>query len=778
MEINKLFSEDFYTECSVFSPYPMDDINPKLKDEPAFALQFCRALWSEYCLNNATLPFNSGTNQMDYTTLRLYAQGNQPVEKYKEQLRHKNPDAEDSNRVSYESISWDNDSVIPRFRDSIVEALMGMDIAYSPQGVDEASMTEKTYIKNYIWEKTRNGFYKKIYESLGLQEEETLPFIPQDMKELEMYASFGLQLSHELKMKKVCDSIFKENEWSEEIKRSVIEDLVDLGICATYEGIDNYSQRPKLNYVDMNTLICGKSMRADYKDIETYGSIEFLTVNEVRKAMKRNGDFKSESAFIDQIKKMVNMNPNTSRTMGISKVGDYDRINGQDVKDSHGLFPYDYYKVATLKAERKSWNTDKITEKMTSDGSVKKYYENFDYNKKDTNSRKTIEQQYDTWYKGVWVIGTDLMVNWGQKEYIKRNSKGIALSGFTVYRATNKSMVATMIPTEDKLELMVKKYMFAWKRASPAGFAVYEEMLKGMKLGRKQTLHPFEVLGIQQDTGVLFLRSRTAQVGGVKELNSRGQPFSPIPGGLGNILTEYIAAFNFHMQQLTSITGIGDSLAGGNPEPYQLKSVTEMSFQGSLRRIGYMFRGYCVIKRINYEKVILDIQMLAKNNKKFISIFSEFGSNTVEKITVLGGDANNNYELRAEIEATEMMKEAILSASAQSFGKGAMSQSDYLQIVRLIEKGEIRLAQELCAYKEQKMIQIQQEINKGNMEGNAKAQQDSLMMKAQQDVELLKVEGGENRLTEELIGKQDLMLEQLRILSKEKIAMDTSGREK
>lgn len=755
MALNKILTEESYKQYMTANPFPAHDIDPEKKDSIAWCRQIALAIWSNYCLNNSGLPFSFGTNQYDYTTLRLYAEGNQDINKYKKMLGRKNPDKDDDRRGTYNAISWDNHSVLPRFEQVILEKLAEFDVNYSAVGVDDATITEKTRIKNIVWERAQNKFYEQVYSALGEQMPE-MPFKPADKQELELWSSMTLEMAYEMKMTEAVKYCMNRSEWDDELAVGIRRDLFRLGVAAVYEYVETHSKMPKVDYCDPAFTIFPKSNKYGYQDIPWAGDVVFMTVIDVRKQYKAKGQYISEEQFFQDIQKCINTS--AMAQTGAFGLRMFPNVASQNFTsmDSHGAFPYDYLKVPVLRCEYKTWNTDVYSEIKTKSGETVTRREKYTYNKND-EKRSTVKRGYETWYKCWWVIGTDLVIDYGPKEYIKRDAAGKTYSGYTIIRTDNRSFVARMIPYIDEIELIHKRFMMAWREAAPSGFAVYMSALKNVTFKDKK-VHPMDLLSIYADTGKIVIDD-----GVLKNVQGKAvNPIMPLPGGLGPLLNEFMASYQFFRAQLSDITGISDAMLGANPIPGQLKSTTEIALEGSEKVIRPLGRAYNIAKKRVFEKLLCDIKTIARFTPDgFRAIFQDLSLNTVQKIVVVSDDASRDYALKAEPEATELMKQEIIVSAKESAAKGQITYPDYLQVVRYVGQGKVRFATALLEYKLQKRVEQEQQINMQNIQANAEVQQQSLEQKAKMDAMLLQLEGRMAEVEQRIKG--DYTLENTRL---------------
>lgn len=741
MELKTFFQSEeksFEDKYGKVLPYPFDTITKKDMDDPEMYLGHVQAFWSEFYRNNLYLKWSYGTNAYDYTTLRLYADGNQPNQKYKDQLTHADPEKKDGTRIMYEGISWDNESVLPRFKESVMQLLMEMDVFYAPAAVDDASIQMRERVKNAIWERSRNDFYQKAAEMMGQKYDPQIPFVPANMMELDLFAQTALEITHEIKMKKVMDSVMDTNDWDDELKLKIYEDLYTIALAAvrTYMTSQGYEA---IEYVDPQYLLFPKSNRHDYNDINRAGHVKWMDIQQIRRQHKKNGHYTTEKAFFDKIKELI---LNRKQEFYVAEGFQSFDLWQMNQNDSQGSFPYDQLKLPVLVYEFEVQIQDKFTDKA--DGRT--YFEPASAKEKNTDKNKTYAKTYSNWLTCEWVIGTDLMITWGPKEYLTRDSEGRCKSSYTIYRVGNKSLVAAQIPIEDRLEIITKKFQLAWKRAAPAGYKVNYKNLENMSLkmgGAK--LHPFEVLDIYMDTGILLENVTAESIAGPRG-GSAARTFEIIPGGMGPMLNEYMTTFQNEMAKLSIITGITETLLGASPQPGQLNGVTQLSIQGSMNRIRPLFNGYKKIKKEVSKKIMVDILNYARFNPEgFSATYKNFNDNTMQKIVLGAKEAGYRFGLKIEQVFTEETKQLIINSAQTAVAKGTLTEIDFITITEQLMKGNLKFAKVLMEYKMSKNMQMQSQINQQNAEMNAQVQQQSLQAKGDMDIRKIQEEGNQER---------------------------------
>ena len=119
--------------------YPPADINPKLKDQ-AWGMQYAKAAWHDW---NYTIPRTVFYNAADkYEELRLYALGQQPINKYKKLMG-----VDEQTNQTYLNLDWTVRPFIAQKRDVAISKMLqtGHDIVCTPIDPQAKAELDKYY---------------------------------------------------------------------------------------------------------------------------------------------------------------------------------------------------------------------------------------------------------------------------------------------------------------------------------------------------------------------------------------------------------------------------------------------------------------------------------------------------------------------------------------------------------------------------------------------------------------------------------------------------------
>ena len=101
-----------------YSAFPSDFIDPALKKEKKYNIDYCKAAYYEFVKNIQLL---SVTRRNDFIDNRLYAEGNQRNEKYKKPFTFKNEPGKQP--YSFVDLDYTPVSVLPGYRDIVISYL-------------------------------------------------------------------------------------------------------------------------------------------------------------------------------------------------------------------------------------------------------------------------------------------------------------------------------------------------------------------------------------------------------------------------------------------------------------------------------------------------------------------------------------------------------------------------------------------------------------------------------------------------------------------------------
>ena len=416
-----------------------------------------------------------------------------------------------------------------------------------------------------------------------------------------------------------------------------------------------------------------------------------------------------------------------------------------------------------MDAEWFSVNSKYYSKRANDHGETYTYEEKWGRNV--NNKKKTTEiKNFKVVYRCKWIVGTDLVYDYGLQYDVPRPGKKEVELSYSFYQLPGRSLVSLMVQSLDSLQLTWLKLQNALAMSANAGIAVEYTAISNMKLGGNK-LEPLELLTIRRDTGDLIYKSTTHR--GVMNVPAGFRPVQELTGGIGPQLDEFIKIIDLNINLIRSLTGINQIADASTPNPEQSVGGSELAVAATNNALRPIYSGYIRLKEFTARRCALRLQLLVKHDKKayegYIPVVGRVGVKTLS----IGADAiDANYFIKIEARPTELQKQDIRKAAVDAMqpsrdGHSAIEYPDYLLVTRALNDGNLKWAEGYLSWKssqskkeviakEEKMM----EMNGENAERQAKTKGEEDRKKVEEELTLKKeleiTKGEEERKTEML----------------------------
>ena len=215
-------------------------------------------------------------NQSDFHKLRLYARGEQSIEKYKDELSI-------NGDLSYLNLDWKPVPIIPKFVDIVVNGIAERtyDIkAYSqdPNGVQKRTEYMESILADMRSKELNDFAQKELGVNLYNNDPATLPG---DEEELALHMQLTYKQAVELAEEQALNVLLEGNRY-ENTKKRFYYDLAVLGIGAVKTNF-NTSEGVTIDYVDPADLVYSYTDSPYFEDIYYVGEVKSIPINELVK---------------------------------------------------------------------------------------------------------------------------------------------------------------------------------------------------------------------------------------------------------------------------------------------------------------------------------------------------------------------------------------------------------------------------------------------------------------------------------------------------------------
>ena len=587
--------------------YPSPFAPKKVKDKKEYGLKYFKKMYHEWSGQGQN---SVAGRKRRFNTARQYASGTQSVEKYKSLLNN-------SGDQSYMNLDWSNLSIIPKFVDVIVNGLTEQEYEMKVSAIDRTSLNKRISDRNSLFVNMINKDFNNEFNRLAGNTQSQEEYIPETSEELELYMSLNYKQKNEIAMEQALTAIKELNDYHE-IRQQLLRDLTVCGMAVSKTETDR-ARGIKIKYVDPANFIHSYSKSPDCKDLYHAGEVKRMSIGEIKRLCKPGEISEKEFEHIARGYAGKNNNP-----YSFSATSSYNSELGYEE------YEYDSFTIEVLDAVFKS-NYNIVYEKKEN-----KYGYNNIYRKKDGYKppkkskfkREVTNQPASIYYKGIYIVGTEHVINYGPLENMVRKKSTLddTPCPYVVYipnihNATSKSLVERMMPFADQIQLAHLKMQLVIAKARPKGAAFELGALENVGKGDGATFTPLELQDIYDQTGNIYYR-RQDDEGGI----SGPIPIQELENGIGRDMNSLIAIYNHNLQIIRDVTGINEARDATQPSSKALIGTQKLALMASNNATKHINNGELSITTRIAEHCILRLQDLIKYSplkKKYVAMLGE-----------------------------------------------------------------------------------------------------------------------------------------------------------
>jgi len=642
--------------------------------------------------------FNQGrTNGNRYLTsfnnfhhLRLYARGEQPVQKYKDELAI-------NGDMSYLNLDWKPVPVISKFVDIVVNGISQKEFEIKAYSQDPESVKKRTeYATGVAQDMFAFDQIQKTKETLGLdlQRSNISPLdLPRTEEELELHMQLSYKQSIEIAEEEAISTTLAKNRW-ELTKRRINQDLVTCGIAATKTTF-NKSNGIEIEYVDPAYMIYSYTEDPNFEDIYYVGEVKSLTIPELKKQFPNISD--------EELERIQTMPGNSQYVTGY---GNYDNNTVQVL-----FFEYKTYHDQVFKLKQTDNGLEKILEK------------NDDFNPPPSDTYNKVSRSIEVLYSGVKVMGTNTILQWELAENMTRPmadttkvEMNYAICAPRMYKGRIESLVSKITGFADMIQLTHLKMQQVLARMVPDGVFLDMDGLAEVDLGNGTNYNPAEALSMYFQTGSIVGRSLTQD----GELNRGKVPIQELTSSSGGAkLQSLIQTYQYYLQMIRDVTGLNEARDGSLPDKDALVGLAKMAANQSNIATKHINQASLYLSLRICENISLklaDVLSFPLTRNSLIESISLYNAQTLSEISNLN---LHDFGIYLELEPDEEERAALeqnIQIALQQQGIDLEDAIDIRQIKNL------KLANQLLKLKRKKK-QDQDQANQQQMiQAQAQAQ--------------------------------------------------------
>ena len=722
--------------------FPSQVASDQEKMSPAYGLQVGRAIQNEWFDGNqGSVRFRS--NQDSFHSLRLYARGEQPIQKYKDELSI-------NGDLSYLNLDWKPVPILSKFVDIVVNGIAdrSFDIkAYSqdPYGVEKRTK----YMDSIIRDMQTKELNDYAAEAFGINLYENDPAaLPESKEELELHMQLSYKQGIEIAEEVAINTLLEGNKY-DLIKRRVYHDLTTIGIGAVKNTFSE-SEGVLVDYVDPANLVYSYTESPYFEDIYYVGEVKTIPISELK---KQYPSLTQED--LDKIKGSGSQNLTGS-------------WNRSEINDNY----YDSNTVQILYFNYKTYMNEVYKIKETATGAEKVILRDDQFNPPaDAEGFAKASRSLEVLYEGAIVLGTSILLEWGIAENMMRPKSdynkvkmNYSIVAPRMYKGRIESIVSRCTGFADMVQLTHLKMQQVLSKMMPDGVYMDADGLAEIDLGNGTNYNPQEALNMFFQTGSVIGRSFTQE----GDMNPGKVPIQPLQTGAGGQkLQTLIQTYNYYLQMIRDVTGLNEARDGSSPDARALVGVQKLAAANSNTATRHILDAGLFLTADVAEGLSLrisDILEYSPSRDAFIQKIGGFNVATLSELTELHlYDFGIMLELSPDDEEKGMLENNIQTA----LSAGLIDLEDAIDIR---EVKNLKLANQLLKLRRKKKLerdqQMQQENIQAQAQANAQAQQVAAQAEVQKDqalfqtkaqLEQMKAQLEQQKMQSEVEAKKELM---------------------
>jgi len=536
------------------SSFPSQVVPDAEKATLEYGLAVGRAIEGEWFRNYRGGAGGSGyaINYNNYHNLRLYARGEQPVQKYKDELAI-------NGDLSYLNIDWKPVPVIAKFVDIVVNGMSEKSYELKAFAVDPFSIQQRTqYARDLMRDVQERELAEQINQTLGITI--TSPQFRElgleSDEEVKLHLQLDYKQSVEIAEEELLEDVLNRNKY-ELTRRRLAQDLTILGIGAVKT---NWSKEKGIiiDYVDPATLIYSYTEDPNFEDIYYVGEVKSINL----------ADLKTQFPYLsDEEMEQIQKYPGNSEYLR-NWSGRNDEQTVQVV-----YFEYKTYSDQVFKVKKTATGLEKALEKPDT------------FSPPENENFEVVSRTIETLYSGAKILGHPMMLKWELAENMTRPfadttrvKMNYNICAPRMYKGRIESIVSRVTGFADMIQLTHLKIQQVLARMVPDGVFLDMDGLAEVDLGNGTNYNPAEALNMYFQTGSIVGRSLTQD----GDPNRGKVPIQELQTGSGgNKIGTLIQTYQYYLQMIRDVTGLNEARDGSTPDKDTLVGLQKLAANAS-----------------------------------------------------------------------------------------------------------------------------------------------------------------------------------------------------
>tara|TARA_R110001592_G_scaffold174801_2_gene413732 strand:+ start:121 stop:2535 length:2415 start_codon:yes stop_codon:yes gene_type:complete len=721
------------------SYFPSQVVSDETKQSEEYGLKVANAIETEWFNSDTSIDrYSSSTN--NFHKLRLYARGEQSIQKYKDELSI-------NGDLSYLNLDWKPVPIIPKFVDIVVNGIAERTYDVKAYSQDPYSLTEKTNYMEGILADMEMREFDQANQALGLDTRNSKIDLPETKQELELHMQLDYKQSVELAQEQAINLLLEGSKY-ELIKKRFFYDITTIGIGAV-KNTFNTSEGAVVEYVDPSNLVYSYSNSPYFDDIYYVGEVKTIPINEL---IKQFPTLSLEE--LEDIVKNKTHNKNNYHTRNAAKNNDNNTV--QVLYYSYKTYMNETYKVKTT-----ATGASKVIEKPDSYNPPENMEGDFG----------KIQKSIEVVYEGAKILDTNKILKWELSKNMLRPKSdytkvmlNYSIVAPRMYEGRIESLVSRITGFADMIQLTHLKLQQILSRMVPDGVYLDADGLAEVDLGNGTNYNPQEALNMFFQTGSVIGRSYTQD----GDMNAGKIPIQEITSGSGgNKMQALIGNYNYYLQMIRDTTGLNEARDGSTPDKNALVGVQKLAAANSNTATRHILQAGLFLTAQTAECLSLRISDILEYSPTKDAFIKSIGAHNVATLDEIKGLHLYDFGIFIELQPDEEEKQLLENNIQMALQQKNIELEDAIDVREI---RSVKLANQVLKLrrgkKQERDRQLQLENIEAQTQSNSKAAQQAAQIEMQKNqalmgtkAELANVENelSMKKMQQEVAHKKELM---------------------
>jgi hypothetical protein len=721
-------------ESGVKSYFPSQTVSDAEKLSYNYGLSVGKAIEQEW-FNNDRNNSRYRSNHNDFHNLRLYARGEQSIQKYKDELSI-------NGDLSYLNLDWKPVPIISKFVDIVVNGMAERIYDIKAYSQDPYGLKERTDHAEALLSDIRMKRFNALTASFGMDTTRSNEInLPETPEEVELHMQLNYKQAIEIAQEQALGVLFEGNNY-ELIKKRFYYDLAVLGIGAVKTSF-NTSEGVTIDYVDPANLVYSHTDSPYFEDIYYVGEVKTIPVNELAKQFPHLSESDLEDIMKNKSSNKASRHQEDENTIQVL------------------YFDYKTYMNEVYKIKETKSGAEKIIPKDDS----------FNPPQEKEGGYSRVLRSIECLYEGAMILGTDKLLKWEMAKNMMRPKSNYtkvkmnySIVAPRLYNGKIDSLVKRVTGFADMIQLTHLKIQQVLSRLTPDGVYLDADGLAEIDLGNGTNYNPQEALNMFFQTGSVIGRSYTSE----GDMNPGKVPIQEITSGSGgNKLQALIGNYNYYLQMIRDVTGLNEARDGSMPDRNALVGVQKLAAANSNTATRHILQAGLFLTAETAECLSLRISDIIEYSPTKDAFIESIGGRNLSTLEELSEMHLYDFGIFLDLMPDEEEKMVLENNIQAALQQGNIELEDAID---LREIKNIKLANQVLkirrSKKEEKDRQLQLENIQAQADSNTQAAQAASQAEIQKNqaldqskaqLEQMKAELDAVKMQQEVMHKKELM---------------------